>query len=269
MSSIVTDQGMVHYETFGSGRPVILLHGWIESWGVWQATMEALSQEYRCYALDFWGFGESGKKRGSYAVSDYMELVRQFMDVLGIAQAPIVGHSMGGTAALGAAVRNPERITSVCVIGSPIVGSALSPFLKVAGEPWAGSLAHAFLPGLKLAIRLAAPAITRDPRWYDMVARDLSATTVESFFGSIRSLRRTDLRPRLPELKIPVMGIYGSRDVIVDPHEYEPLRAGVPQARIEVLPNSGHFPMLDEPERYLTLVRSFLGQPTSAVSASG
>jgi len=157
----------------------------------------------------------------------------------------------------------------VCVIGSPIVGSALSPFLKVAGEPWAGSLAHAFLPGLKLAIRLAAPAITRDPRWYDMVARDLSATTVESFFGSIRSLRRTDLRPRLPELKIPVMGIYGSRDVIVNPHEYQPLRAGVPQARIEVLANSGHFPMLDEPERYLTLVRSFLGQPTSAVSASG
>jgi pimeloyl-ACP methyl ester carboxylesterase len=193
-----------------------------------------------------------------------MELVRQFMDVLGIERAPIIGHSMGGTAGLGAAVRNPERISSVCVIGSPIVGSSLSPFLKVAGEPWAGSLAHTFLPGLKLAIRLASPMITRDPRWYDMVARDLSATTVDSFFGSIRSLRRTDLRPRLPEIKVPVMGIYGGRDVIVDPHEYQPLAAGVVQARIEVLPNSGHFPMLDEPERYLELVRSFLSQPPAA-----
>ena len=264
MSSIVTDQGMVHYETFGSGRPVILLHGWIESWGVWQATMEALSHEYRCYALDFWGFGESGKKRDSYSVADYMELVRQFMDVLGIAQAPIIGHSMGGTAGLGAVVRNPDRITSVCVIGSPIVGSSLSPALKLAGEPWAGSLAHTLLPGLKLAIRLASPVITRDPRWYDMVARDLSATDRGLLFGSIRSLRRTDLRPRLPEIKAPVMGIYGGRDVIVNPHEYVPLRAGVPHARIEIMPKSGHFPMLDEPERYLELIRSFLDQPAAA-----
>jgi pimeloyl-ACP methyl ester carboxylesterase len=264
MSSIITDQGIVHYETFGSGRPVILLHGWIESWGVWQPTMEALGQEYRCYALDFWGFGESGKKRDSYAIADYMELVRQFMDVLGIAQAPLIGHSMGGTAGLGAAVRNPDRITSVCVIGSPIVGTSLSLALKVAGEPWAGALAHMFLPGLKLAIRAAAPLITRDPRWYDMVARDLSATTVESFFSSIRSLRRTDLRPRLPEIKVPVMGIYGSRDVIVDPHEYLPLRGGVPHARIEIMPKSGHFPMLDEPAEYLGLVRSFLDQTPAA-----
>jgi pimeloyl-ACP methyl ester carboxylesterase len=269
MSSIVTDQGMVHYETHGTGRPVILLHGWVESWGLWQPTMEALGHDYRCYALDFWGFGESGKKRDSYAVGDYMDLVRQFMDVLGIFQAPIVGHSMGGTAGLGAAMANPDRITKVCVIGSPIVGSSLSVFLKIAGEPWAGSLAHTFLPGLKLAIRVATPAITRDHRWYDMLARDLSATTVDSFFGSIRSLRHTDLRPRLSEIKIPVMGIYGGRDVIVDPHEYEPLRAGIPQARIEIMPKSGHFPMLDEPESYLGLIRSFLEpEPAAAPPAA-
>ena len=101
-----------------------------------------------------------------------------------------------------------------------------------------------------------------------MVARDLSATTVASFFGSIRSLRRTDLRPRLSEIKVPVMGIYGGRDVIVNPHEYMPLQAGVPQARIEIMPKSGHFPMLDEPERYLQLVRAFLEPPPAAPMAS-
>ena len=61
MSSIVTDQGIVHYETYGSGRPVILLHGWLGSWSYWLSTMEALRRGYRCYALDFWGFGESDK----------------------------------------------------------------------------------------------------------------------------------------------------------------------------------------------------------------
>jgi pimeloyl-ACP methyl ester carboxylesterase len=84
---------------------------------------------------------------------------------------------------------------------------------------------------------------------------------VDSFFSSIGSLRRTDLRPRLHEVKVPTMGIYGMRDVIVHPKQYEPLRAGVPQARVELLPASGHFPMLDEPDKYLSLIKSFLDGP--------
>jgi pimeloyl-ACP methyl ester carboxylesterase len=267
MSSIVTDQGSVHYETYGSGSPVILLHGWIGSWGLWQPTMEALGRSHRCYAMDFWGFGESGKKRTSYAVADFTELVRQFMDALGIAQAPLIGHSMGGTTSLGTTVRYPERITKVCVIGSPIVGTSLSIFLQLAGVRWIGSVVRSMLPLLKFGIRAAAPLITRDPHWYDMVEVDLSRTTVESFFSSIGSLRRTDLRPRLPEIKVPVLGIYGQRDVIVHPKQYQPLLAGVKHARAEVMPNSGHFPMLDEPEKYLGVIRSFLDDAPPAAGA--
>ena len=265
MSSIVTDQGMVHYETYGTGSPVILLHGWIGSWGLWQPTMEALGANYRCYALDFWGFGESGKKRDSYAVADFMELVRQFMDALGIAQAPLIGHSMGGTTSLGTTMRYPDRITKVCVIGSPIVGTSLSIMLQLAGVPWIGTLVRRLPVLLKLGVRAAAPLITRDRRWYDMVSRDISATTVDSFFSSIGSLRRTDLRPRLNEIKVPTMGLYGLRDVIVHPKQYEPLRSGVPHARVEIMPKSGHFPMLDEPEHYLTIIRSFLGDKNGGV----
>ena len=101
MSSITTDQGIVHYEVYGRGRPVILLHGWLGSWGLWQETMTFLGQYYRTYALDFWGFGESGKKRETYRVQDFISLVDQFMDRLGIERAPLVGHSMGALAALG------------------------------------------------------------------------------------------------------------------------------------------------------------------------
>jgi pimeloyl-ACP methyl ester carboxylesterase len=259
MSSIVTDQGMVHYETYGTGSPVILLHGWIGSWGLWQPTMEALGSQYRCYALDFWGFGESGKKRDSYAVGDFMELVRQFMDALGISRAPLIGHSMGGTTSLGTTMRYPDRISKVCVIGSPIVGNSLS-ILQLAGVPWIGSMVRRLPALLKLGIRVAAPLITRDPKWHAMVSRDISATTAESFFSSIGSLRRTDLRPRLGEIRVPTMGLYGGRDVIVHPRQYEPLRRGVPHARIEIMPKSGHFPMLDEPERYLEIVKSFLDE---------
>ncbi|MGZ9166802.1 MAG: alpha/beta fold hydrolase, partial [Anaerolineales bacterium] len=124
MSSITTDQGIVHYEVYGRGKPVILLHGWLGSWGLWQETMSFLGRYYRTYALDFWGFGESGKKRETYAVQDFVSLVDQFMEQLGIANAPLVGHSMGGTVSLAVAIKYPQRVNKVVVVGSPIVGSS-------------------------------------------------------------------------------------------------------------------------------------------------
>ena len=136
MSSIVTDHGIVHYETFGQGQPVILLHGWLGSWGYWLDTMEALGSNHRLYALDFWGFGDSGKRRQRYLINDFVELVEQFMDRLGISQAPVVGHSMGGTVALSLALSRPQRVCKVAVVGSPVVGTSLNLFLHLAGYPW-------------------------------------------------------------------------------------------------------------------------------------
>jgi len=261
VSSIVTNQGIVHYETYGYGTPVILLHGWLGSWAFWQPTMAALGKHYRCYALDFWGFGDSGKKRESYAVDDFMELAIQFMDALGIDSAPLIGHSMGGTTSLGATLRYPERVKKVCVIGSPIVGTSLSPFLQLAGIPWIGSIVRSMPSVLALGLRTFSPFITKKPdEWYPRIVQDISQTTVESFFSSIGSLQRTDLRPRLSQIKVPTMGVYGQTDVIVHPKQYIPLKEGVKHARIELMPNSGHFPMIDEPEQYLTLVKSFLDE---------
>ena len=89
---------------------------------------------YRTYALDFWGFGESGKKRDSYSVQDFVSLVDQFMDRLGIERAPLVGHSMGGTVSLSLAAQYPQRVSKVVVVGSPIEGSSLAFALKMAGQ---------------------------------------------------------------------------------------------------------------------------------------
>lgn len=258
MSSITTDQGIVHYETYGQGSPVVLLHGWLGSWGLWQDTMETLGRHYRTYALDFWGFGESGKKRDSYAVSDFVGLVDQFMDRLGIESAPLVGHSMGGTVGLSVAIHYPRRVRKVIVVGSPIAGSSLNLWLKLAGYRSIALLVHTVPWALRLALRVIAPLITRDARWYEMIAHDLSQTTLDSFLSSIASLRRTDLRPRLAEVRVGCLGIYGSRDNIVHPLQWQPLQAGVPGAEIEVFPDAGHFPMLDEPHRFVSAVKAFL-----------
>lgn len=258
MSSITTDQGIVHYEVFGRGKPVILLHGWLGSWGLWQETMAHLGKYYRTYALDFWGFGESGKKRETYAIQDFVSLVNQFMEQLGISRAPLVGHSMGGTVSLSVAIRYPERVSKVVVIGSPIMGSSLAWPLKLAGHRPIAFMLFNMMSVFRLGMRIASPFICRDERFPAMMDRDLSRTTVESFLRSIASLRRTDLRPALDQIRIPTMGVYGDRDIIVDPKQWKPMQHGIANARIERFPTAGHFLMLEEPLRFAETLKTFL-----------
>jgi pimeloyl-ACP methyl ester carboxylesterase len=260
VSSITTDQGIVHYEVYGRGRPVILLHGWLGSWGLWQETMAYLGRSYRTYALDFWGFGESGKKRETYAIQDFVALIDQFMDRLGIAQAPLVGHSMGGTVSLSVAMLHPERVRKVVVIGSPIVGSSLALPLKLAGYRFIAMMIFNMMWAFRGGMKMASPYICADPRFPEMMDRDLTSTTVESFLRSIASLRRTDLRPMLPQLKIPVMGMFGDRDNIVNPNQWQPLLAGVPHAKIVRWQRAQHFIMLDTPQDFMENLKTFLDQ---------
>lgn len=262
MSSIMTDQGSVHYEVFGRGRPVILLHGWLGSWGLWQKTMDYLSLgNYRTYALDFWGFGESDKRRESYAVQDFVNLVDQFMDQLGLNEAPLVGHSMGGTVSLSVAIRYPQRVSKVVVIGSPIDGASLALLLKLAGmRPFAWLVYHTMWV-LKLGIRITSPLITRDQSWPDMISQDLSQVTLESFLMSIASLRRTNLLPHLSSLRKPVLGMYGDRDVIVNPNQWKLVHHNIRDSQVVRFSASGHFIMLDEPDRFMQTLKQYLDQP--------
>ncbi len=220
--------------------------------------MTYFGKRYRTYALDFWGFGESGKKRNSYNVQDFVSLVDQFMEQLGIESAPLVGHSMGGTVSLAVAMKYPQRARKVVVIGSPIAGSSLSLMLKLFGQRLVASIVYHNLWGLKLGFQILAPFYSRDPRWSDMMNRDISRTTLESFLLSIASLRKTDLRPDLGQVQVPVMGMYGDRDIVVDPMQWIPLQEGIANARIERFHQAGHFIMLDEPEPFKNVLADFL-----------
>ena len=259
MSSIVTNQGIVHYEAYGRGQPVILLHGWLGSWGYWLDTMEALKKSHRCYALDFWGFGESGKRRNSYDLGDFADLVDQFMDRLGIESAPVVGHSMGGTVALSLALTRPERVKRVIVVGSPIVGNSLNIFLRLAGRPWIASIVWQMPSALQFGIKIFSPYVVKDwSSWYKMITRDLSRTTLQAFFSSINSLHKTDLRPQLPGITTPVMGIYGVGDRVVKPSQANIIDHSAPVSKVKMMEGSGHFPMLDEPEAFNKELAEFL-----------
>lgn len=259
MATLVTEQGIVHYETYGRGRPVLLLHGWLGSWVLWRKTIEVLGQEFRTYALDFFGFGESSDRSEDFSVDNFVLLVNQFMDRLGIVKAPLIGHSMGGTVSLSSAVRYPDRVVKVIVIGSPIQGSSLNVILKVSGNESFANLVWNFPNLVTLFVRGYSYFMANDGRMMSrMIAEDMSKVTVNSFFQSIGTLHQTDLREDIQSLKMPVMGMYGKKDIVVHPQQSKVLQQNVPHANIDWYTDAGHFIMLDQPERFHHSVIDFL-----------
>ncbi|MBP7998279.1 MAG: alpha/beta hydrolase [Chloroflexi bacterium] len=269
MSSIVTDHGILHYESIGRGRPIILLHGWINSWDVWRDSMIALANRgtNRVYALDFWGFGDSAKQtvHTAFQVNSYVQMVYEFMEALGIQSAPVFGHSMGGTVALQFALTYPDRIKKFAVVGSPIQGSSLNPFLKLAGQGWIAELVWRY-PVLRSTIMWVLLQGDSD-RVRNMIFRDVKRTSLDSFFRSINDLRRTDLREQLKTLTVPVLGIYGVNDNIVSPKNARILTQGTQMATVKMMQRSRHFPMTDEPQEFLQTLDNFLNENHEVASA--
>ncbi|MEM7113638.1 MAG: alpha/beta hydrolase [Chloroflexota bacterium] len=273
MSVIVTNQGPLHYQYIGTGEPIILLHGWVNSWRIWRDSMLALNQtkKYRVYTLDFWGFGESAKEDqtnpdstgpSAFEIDGYVEMVYQFMEALGIVEATILGHSMGGTVALKMALRHPERVRKVAVVCSPIVGTSLNTLLRLAGFDNIARLLWAY-PFIRQGI-LNYLLYGDSKNIREMISADIQQATMESFFRSIDDLKNTDLRDELSHLTIPTLGIYGKNDNIVSPKNANWLQETTKSAQITVVEESRHFPMTDHPQFFIQRLDRFLNNGHAA-----
>jgi pimeloyl-ACP methyl ester carboxylesterase len=128
MSAITVDDELVHYEVLGRGKPIILIHGWLGSWRYWVPTMQQLSTKYRCYALDLWGFGDSGKDPKRYTFEQQLELLDKFVDRMGMPKVVLVGHGLGAAVAARFAVK-PEtahKVHRMLLIAPPLMDAAPS-----------------------------------------------------------------------------------------------------------------------------------------------
>jgi pimeloyl-ACP methyl ester carboxylesterase len=252
MSAIVIENSLVHYEVIGRGKPVIFLHGWLGSWRYWMGTMEALARRYRCYALDFWGFGDSDKSRMNCSVSDYLALVDQFMDRMGLIDAPVIGHSMGGTIAMRLGLEYPHRVSKLITVSAPVLGRSVTPIIHLASHPtlnrlfWKRQVIATW--GRPLLHRWIA---TNWQVWYREILEDVLKVTREAAQQSGYGLIHTDLRPQLKHLQMPVVAIHGAKDTVVNPGEVNHFKNGhLHCSKALVFDKSQHFPMLDAPAEF-------------------
>jgi pimeloyl-ACP methyl ester carboxylesterase len=241
MSGILIDGSLIHYEIFGRGRPIIFVHGWLGSWRYWVPVMDDLAREYRTYALDLWGFGDSDKSREDYDIDNYSELLIKFMDELGIWRAPIVGHTLGAAIGTRLASRNPDRISKVMAVGLPLSADAINRRLLSAGPN--DTLARLFWGR---------------QRPYSEVDVGLSKAAEHAIALSIQAVARLNLRRILDEVDVPLLTVYGDRDNVIDAEQANELEENHYAARAIVLRKAYHFPMLDETAKFARLLRDFM-----------
>jgi len=266
MSAIIVENGLVHYEAIGRGKPVLFLHGWLGSWRYWMPTMEAVSDHYRTYALDLWGFGDSDKSQLRYGVESYVSLIGEFMDGMGLVQLPIVGHALGAIAAVLFAAQAPDRVDKLMAVSLPLTASAISRKISDGGLP------RRFERGNGLLER--ALGRKQAQQAYPEVAMEADKTDPDAITLSTQSLSKLDLRPELDRITCPLLIVHGERDTLVTPPSADTGPAFLPvptQARVSGavqgadefirqigLKDSMHFPMLDEAARFQRLLRDFL-----------
>lgn len=248
MSAVVIDKGIVHYEAFGRGNPVLFLHGWLGSWRYWMSTMEAIADKNRTFALDLWGFGDSDKSRVRYTITEYVDLVNKFIENRGMHETPMVliGHALGAAVALKYANDYPDRVSRVMTVSLPLQADHVNyKLLDVANN----------------SVMSKMIGWWRQQTTYKEVQQEAEKTGKDAIQVSLQSLNEIDVRALIAwiaQREKLVLAVYGEKDDVIDSTPLRSLDHLWPNVRPIGLSESKHFPMLDEASKFQRLLKDFL-----------
>ncbi|WP_457206158.1 alpha/beta fold hydrolase [Nocardioides sp. P5_C9_2] len=261
------------YVVTGSGPALLLLHGLGCDHTTWAPVIESLARRYTVIAPDLLGHGESDKPRADYSVGGYANGMRDLLTVLGIDRVSVVGHSFGGGVAMQFAYQFPERTERLILVASGGLGPEVTPAIRAITTPgFQQAMGLLTLPGVRHVgtTGMRALAATRV-----RAARDLGelAAIYDSFKdrrtrAAIRHVVRAvvDWRGQIVTMSdrayltdaMPMCVVWGRNDQVLPVRHAANAAVLAPSARVEIIPNAGHFPHKDHPQRFVKIVNDFI-----------
>jgi len=231
----------LHYRIYGSGKPLVLLHGYGVSGYVWQRSIPYLVRQQQVIVVDLPGHGRS-TLQGPWRLREIAPLLATWLQQLEIGPAALVGHSMGGAIAVHLATFAPTLFEHLI-----LVNAAALPL-------------QATLPALSL--RSLRSMTQRGGGGYPLaLLRDVLKPRPLLHWQAAQEMIRSDFRAELAQLAatpLPILIIWGIRDPLLPLSFGEDLSKTLPQAIFTTMPQSGHRPPLSEPEKFSRLVLEFL-----------
>ena len=243
------------YSLCGRGAGVVFLHGWMCNRSFWQRQCRELAERnFRCLAIDFRGHGDSEAPAGGYSIGQLAADLSAVMTVLEFGPAVIVGHSMGGMVAQRFCLELPER-TSALVLVATIASDREDRLIskRIASDARRMGFSRAFDRHFDAWFAPGAPESVRG--W---VKRQMRSTPDDLGLQLVGAYSRFDLTRRLGEIRHPTLVIGTRSDDSAPPGQSSRLAELIPGARLALIEDCGHFPMLEKPELLSRALLSFL-----------
>ena len=246
------------HEQQGSGPDLLLVHGWGMHGGVWGDLPASLARHFRVTTLDLPGHGRSDAVRAAQSLGDLTDAVIELCP----ASAVWLGWSLGSLVALDAALRYPEKVTRLVLVGATpkFVQAPDWPHAMLAEvfAEFARSLSHDYratlLRFLSLHVGGSADGRALLKQLRAKVFTPHGDPQPEALAAGLAILGQTDLRARLAEVRAPTLVVHGSHDRLAAPGAAEYLVAHLPQARLLRVEGAGHAPFLSHPAQFVQAV---------------
>ena len=246
MSAIILDGSIVHYEALGRGRPIVFLHGWVGSWRYWINAMQIASTSFRAYAIDLFGFGDTTRDPMRYPIDRQADLINRFLEEMGIGKVALVGHDLGALVGFSFIKQWPKSVDRIMAVNCPLDYDSVNSRMRTS------SMAE-LVEWLAVRTPEAASALA-DATKTDLqaVSTSLAGHQANSYFADIRNLG------------VPGLLVYSANDPSVTMPSQEKVDAFPSHMHQINLENSGHFPMIDNPNQFNRLMTDFLALDSGA-----
>ncbi len=261
------------YRACGSGPPIVLIHGMVNSSKHWRDVALRLGERHTVIAPDLIGHGDSATPRGDYSLGAHAAAIRDLLVAIGVGPATIVGHSLGGGVAMQYFWQFPERVERLALVSSGGLGPEVSPMLRGAALPGASVALRAATSGrtlrglTALADRLgrAGSAQAAPLRAVIRAIRPLgSGGGRRAFVETLRSVidvrgQRVSAVDRLYLLgPVPALIVWGERDRTIPLEHGRAAHEAIPDCRFVTLPRAAHFPHLEDPDGLAEALEGFV-----------
>jgi haloalkane dehalogenase len=270
--SVSLPQGRVSYLDEGAGPPLLFVHG-TPTWSFdYRHLVRALAPSYRCIAMDNLGFGLSDRPRDfPYTPEAHAQVLRAFVDHLGLQRFTLVAHDFGGPFALPLALEQPGRVARLVLMNTWMWSFADDPDLRRKARLAGGVLGRLLYRYANASLRLLTPQAYGDrrkltPAIHGQLLAPFSQRDARQrvLFTLARALLGSSdfydsLWQRRDQLaQVPTLIMWGMRDPAFPPRFLQRWRAALPAARICELAEAGHWPHEEAPEQVATELRAFL-----------
>jgi pimeloyl-ACP methyl ester carboxylesterase len=234
-----------------SGVPVLLLHGFADSWRSFELVLPHLPESIHAFALTLRGHGDASCPAAGYGVRDFAADVAAFQDAMHLRTAVIVGHSMGSGVALRYAIDHPERTTGLVLVGaSPSMGATAA-----AREFWDSTISKLTDPVDPALVRGMTESALAQPvprAFLDAAVQESLKVPALVWKAAFESRWRLegDYSAELSKVKAPTLIVWGDQDARYPRGEQEALAAAIPDSRLLVYGGAGHLLHWEEPQRF-------------------